>query len=218
MLQNQESESVWYAAHLLFYLEPVERAEREIGRVTVWENIYLLHAGTSDAAYDLADAIGAEGELSDIDSGHTADGKSVRWRYAGVRRMAECLDIDKRPESGAEITYLEYTVRDKTAIDALLAERSCVVIFEATAYNEKPPEILANVTTQNIIKLLDVVALMVDLPEHQLSRGQVGTVVEELAANVYEVEFLDAEGRAYAMLALKAEQMMPLCYEPARVA
>ena len=28
------------------------------------------------------------------------------------------------------------------------------------------------------IKLLDVVALTVDVPEHSLSRGQVGTVVE----------------------------------------
>ena len=30
------------------------------------------------------------------------------------------------------------------------------------------------------IKLLDVVALTVDVPEHNLSRGQVGTVVELL--------------------------------------
>ena len=32
----------------------------------------------------------------------------------------------------------------------------------------------------NQIKLLDVVALVVDVPEHNLSRGQVGTVVELL--------------------------------------
>ncbi len=31
------------------------------------------------------------------------------------------------------------------------------------------------------IKLLDVVALTVDLPEHNLWQGQVGTVVEVLA-------------------------------------
>ena len=29
----------------------------------------------------------------------------------------------------------------------------------------------------NEIKLLDVVALTIDIPEHSLSRGQVGTVV-----------------------------------------
>jgi len=32
------------------------------------------------------------------------------------------------------------------------------------------------------VKLLDVVALTVDLPEYNLWRGQVGTVVEELAS------------------------------------
>lgn len=40
------------------------------------------------------------------------------------------------------------------------------------------------------IKLLDVVALTVDLPEDNLLRGQVGTVVELLAeGKAFEVEF-----------------------------
>jgi hypothetical protein len=34
---------------------------------------------------------------------------------------------------------------------------------------------------KNTVKLLDVVALTVDLPEYNLWRGQVGTVVELLA-------------------------------------
>jgi len=56
------------------------------------------------------------------------------------------------------------------------------------------------------IKLLDVVALTEDLPEKGLVRGQIGTVVELLAPNVYEVEFSDNEGRTYASLSVKAEQ------------
>lgn len=67
-----------------------------------------------------------------------------------------------------------------------------------------------------MIKLLDVVALIEDLPEHELQRGQVGTVVEELAPGVFEVEFSDSEGRTYALLALKAGQLLVLHYEPAR--
>jgi hypothetical protein len=38
------------------------------------------------------------------------------------------------------------------------------------------------------IKLLNVVALTVDLPDETLVRGQVGTVVGELAPRVFEVE------------------------------
>lgn len=69
-----------------------------------------------------------------------------------------------------------------------------------------------------MIQLLDVVALTQNLPDSGLARGQVGTVVEELAPGVFEVEFSDNEGRTYAMAALKAEQLMVLHYEPAGTA
>ena len=60
------------------------------------------------------------------------------------------------------------------------------------------------------IKLLDVVALLEDLPSEKLRRGEVGTVVEMLAPEVYEVEFSDDEGRTYAMLPLRRGQIMLL--------
>ncbi|MGA3099046.1 MAG: DUF4926 domain-containing protein [Bryobacteraceae bacterium] len=59
-----------------------------------------------------------------------------------------------------------------------------------------------------------VVALLEDLPEAGLVRGQVGTVVENWAPGVYEVEFSDDDGRAYAMVALRAEQLIRLHHEP----
>ena len=48
--------------------------------------------------------------------------------------------------------------------------------------------------------LLDVVALLTEVPAHGLLRGQVGTVVE-LLDGAYEVEFSDDEGKTYAELA-----------------
>lgn len=68
------------------------------------------------------------------------------------------------------------------------------------------------------IKLLDVVALTEDLPDRKLRRGQVGTVVELLAPNAFEVEFTDNDGRAFASLALKANQLMVLHYQPVEAA
>ena len=59
-------------------------------------------------------------------------------------------------------------------------------------------------------KLLDTVALLDDLPERKLKRGEVGTIVEILAPNTYEVEFSDDEGRTYAELALRGEQLVLL--------
>ena len=64
------------------------------------------------------------------------------------------------------------------------------------------------------IEMLPVVALLEDLPEEGLVCGQVGTVVESWAPGVYEVEFCDNDGKAYAMVALKAEQLMILHHEP----
>jgi hypothetical protein len=64
------------------------------------------------------------------------------------------------------------------------------------------------------MKLLDVVALLEDLPEMGLYRGQVGTIVEEYEPNVFEVEFSDLTGRAYAIKTLNADRLMILHYHP----
>ncbi len=64
------------------------------------------------------------------------------------------------------------------------------------------------------LELLSVVALLEDVSGKGLLRGQVGTVVERLAAGVYEVEFSDDEGRSYAELPLRAEQLLQLHHEP----
>ena len=69
-----------------------------------------------------------------------------------------------------------------------------------------------------IIKPFDVVALLEDLPERGLKRGQVGTVVEPLAPGVFEVEFSDNEGKTYASLALHSDQFMILHHSLAGVA
>lgn len=68
------------------------------------------------------------------------------------------------------------------------------------------------------LESLSVVALLEDLPEEGLARGQVGTVVETWAPGVYEVEFCDDNGRAYAMVALRADQLMQLHHQPAHQA
>lgn len=68
------------------------------------------------------------------------------------------------------------------------------------------------------IRVLDVVALVEDVADRGLRRGQVGTVVETLAPGVFEVEFSDNEGRTYATFALRADQLIVLYYQPVEVA
>jgi hypothetical protein len=57
-----------------------------------------------------------------------------------------------------------------------------------------------------MVRLLDVVALTQDLPQYDLWRGQVGTVVEILANGAaFEVEFSDREGRTYESIGLRPD-------------
>lgn len=64
------------------------------------------------------------------------------------------------------------------------------------------------------MKLLDVVALLKNFPELGLYRGQVGTIVEEYEPGVFEVEFSDLTGRAYAIVTLPDNQLMVLYHQP----
>ncbi len=68
--------------------------------------------------------------------------------------------------------------------------------------------------TPRELQLLSVVALLEEIPGQGFGRGQVGTVVEQLQSGVYEVEFSDDEGRTYASLPLRADQLLPLHYQP----
>ena len=63
------------------------------------------------------------------------------------------------------------------------------------------------------MKLLDIVALLEDLPQLGLYRGQVGTIVEEYEPGVFEVEFSDTTGRAYAIETLTQRQLMLLHHQ-----
>ena len=58
------------------------------------------------------------------------------------------------------------------------------------------------------IKLLDVVALTEDIPEHNLKSGEVGTVVEILSdGDAFEVEFSDDNGQMYKSLSFTENQL-----------
>jgi hypothetical protein len=63
------------------------------------------------------------------------------------------------------------------------------------------------------IPLLAVVALTENLPAHNLTRGQIGTVVEYLERNGESellVEFSDEQGQTYSMTALEPNQLLVL--------
>jgi hypothetical protein len=60
---------------------------------------------------------------------------------------------------------------------------------------------------------LDLVVLLEDLPAKQLPRGQVGRVIQEMGSGIYEVEFSDSDGVAFAFLPLRERQIMKLLFD-----
>jgi hypothetical protein len=62
--------------------------------------------------------------------------------------------------------------------------------------------------------LLDVVALLNDIPAEHLARGQVGTVVEQLDRQTVLVEFSDDQGRAYAIAPCRQAELLVQHYDP----
>ncbi len=62
--------------------------------------------------------------------------------------------------------------------------------------------------------VLDVVALLRDLPAHRLARGQVGTIVEQLDDKTFLLEFSDDHGRAYAVAPCPRADLLILHYLP----
>jgi len=65
------------------------------------------------------------------------------------------------------------------------------------------------------VKPLDVVAILEDLPQQGLLRGQVGTIVERWKDGAFEVEFSDISGKTYAFAALRVDQLLKLNYPKA---
>ena len=58
-----------------------------------------------------------------------------------------------------------------------------------------------------MMKELDSAVLTVDLPEHGLSAGDIGTIVLVHGKQGYEVEFVSLEGETLAVVSLDLNQL-----------
>ena len=63
------------------------------------------------------------------------------------------------------------------------------------------------------LKILDVVALLKDMPEKKLLKGQVGTIVEKWDTNVFEVEFSNTKGETLALAQIDEIDLLQLHYQ-----
>jgi len=63
------------------------------------------------------------------------------------------------------------------------------------------------------LKLLDVVALLKNIPDKKLLKGQVGTIIESLKKDYVEVEFCNKKGETLCTIPLHTHDLLLLRYE-----
>jgi hypothetical protein len=61
-----------------------------------------------------------------------------------------------------------------------------------------------------VLQETEIAVLTVDLPEHGLKAGDVGTVVLVHGRQGYEVEFMTLDGETVAVTSLQAAQVRPI--------
>lgn len=62
------------------------------------------------------------------------------------------------------------------------------------------------------MKLLSTIAILEDIPEKHLVRGQVGVIVEVHPDEHFEIEFCNEEGETYAQAVVHKSALIPLHY------
>ena len=108
------------------------------------------------------------------------------------------LDVRKIEERCGKNDLDRANRRERAEVRHLLG---AVMKTKKDAKNERP-------------SVLDVVALLADLPAQRLARGQVGTIVEQLDDKLLLVEFSDDQGRAYAIAPCPRADLLILHYVP----
>ena len=119
----------WYSAHIILGMQ---KEQNEESPITVWENIVLIEAASSDEAYSIANKIGQDEAA--MDDGLTIDDMPVTRIFAGIRKIISISNVYPRkqedsPISGTELTYSEYEVKNKAALIQLAQGESLVVKY-----------------------------------------------------------------------------------------
>ncbi len=124
----------WYAAHLILYVRLKKGRQRHY---PVWENIVLIRAATDEQAMAKAVRRGHEDE-GDCDGSFTWDGRPAEWVFAGVRKVVLCVDPDKRPGDGTEVSYTEMVLPSEKAVHQLAAGEPVNVRIDDAYPDELP--------------------------------------------------------------------------------
>jgi hypothetical protein len=123
----------WYAAHIIEYLKFLDGKQNNY---EVYENIVLIEAETTEAAFAEAKKLGQKYEV-EVTVG--PENRPARWTFAGIRTLVECQNITTdslaqplnfKPLHGTEITYIPMTVDSEEALVRLVEGQAVNVTLD----------------------------------------------------------------------------------------
>lgn len=116
----------WYAAHIIMN---VEFKDGKQNILPIWENIILIEAKTEKLAYEIAVTRGKETE-GDSSGTFRWEDRPANWVFKGIRKIISCENETEQPQSGTEISYLEYNVSNLIDLEKLmLGDESINICF-----------------------------------------------------------------------------------------
>lgn len=131
----------WYAAHVVILFE---FRDGQQDYYPIEENILLIEAADDQAGWREAER---RGELYALDDpSERWNERPVRRRFAGVRRLVECVvgpvpddedrpelpyfgDPPERPSHGLEVTYSFYRIESKEDFDLFVDDESADITY-----------------------------------------------------------------------------------------
>lgn len=117
----------WFSAHAIMYFEILEGPQ---DRYEGYENVFLVQADSPDQARDKAEAIARRDEGDSRGTLRLGE-RPARLVYGSIRKVVSILHErrDQQLGEGDELTYSEFVVEDKAALDKLIHAEDVELLY-----------------------------------------------------------------------------------------
>jgi hypothetical protein len=116
----------WYAAHAIMYFELTDGPQDGF---QIYENVYLVRAETANEGFAKARELGRQNEGDDSGSLRVGN-RPARRLFGGIRKLITVAhEQSDQLGHGDEITYSELVVADRAALQRLIEDEDCEVLY-----------------------------------------------------------------------------------------
>jgi hypothetical protein len=117
----------WYAAHAIVYFQLTDGPQ---DRFQVYENVFLVQAETPDEAWAKAREFARRDEGDDRGSLRVG-GRPARRVFGSIRKVMSVAHEGPAGQlgDGDEVTYSEFVVADREALDRLIGDQDVEVVY-----------------------------------------------------------------------------------------